>query len=133
MKNRFLNALLSDLTENDSRILNAFEIAETTSDPALQKAAMTFVIIGAGPTGVEMAGAISELANRTLIADFRNIQSNTVRTGKGGLARCCTQGSAHVRRELVRRGTQAITEVGNRGESWNQSARCDSGRSSAGE
>ena len=70
---------LSDALELRRRILNAFEIAETTSDPALQKAAMTFVIIGAGPTGVEMAGAISELANRTLIADFRNIQSERAR------------------------------------------------------
>src|SRR5271165_3278481 len=70
---------LSDALELRRRILNAFEIAETTSDPALQKAAMTFVIIGAGPTGVEMAGAISELANRTLIADFRHIQSDRAR------------------------------------------------------
>ena len=70
---------LSDALELRRRILNAFEIAETTSDPALQKAAMTFVIIGAGPTGVETAGAISELANRTLIADFRHIQSDRAR------------------------------------------------------
>src|SRR6267142_6989895 len=57
---------LSDALELRRRILNAFEIAETTKDPAMQNSALTFVVIGAGPTGVEMAGAISELAKRTL-------------------------------------------------------------------
>lgn len=70
---------LADALELRRRILNAFEIAETTKDPELQKAALTFVVIGAGPTGVEMAGAISELAKRTLVEDFRNIQSKTAR------------------------------------------------------
>ena len=64
---------LSDALELRRRILHAFEIAETTTDPELQKAALTFVVIGAGPTGVEMAGAIAELAHRALAADFRNI------------------------------------------------------------
>jgi NADH:ubiquinone reductase (H+-translocating) len=59
--------------------LNAFEIAETAADPELRQAAMTFVIIGAGPTGVEMAGAISELAKRTIVHDFRNIQTQRAR------------------------------------------------------
>jgi len=70
---------LSDALELRRRILNAFEIAETTSDPELQKAALTFVVIGAGPTGVEMAGAISELAKRTLAQDFRKIQGQRAR------------------------------------------------------
>ena len=61
------------------RILNAFELAETAADPEVQKAAMTFVIIGAGPTGVEMAGSISELAKRTIVHDFRNIQTKRAR------------------------------------------------------
>jgi NADH:ubiquinone reductase (H+-translocating) len=65
---------LSDALELRRRILNAFEIAETTTDPEMQRAALTFVIIGAGPTGVEMAGSISELAKRTLERDFRTIQ-----------------------------------------------------------
>jgi NADH:ubiquinone reductase (H+-translocating) len=65
---------LSDALELRRRILNAFEIAETTTDPEMQKAALTFVVIGAGPTGVEMAGSISELAKRTLQRDFRAIQ-----------------------------------------------------------
>jgi NADH:ubiquinone reductase (H+-translocating) len=70
---------LSDALELRRRILNAFEIAETTADPEVQQAAMTFVIIGAGPTGVEMAGSISELAKRTIVQDFRNIQTKRVR------------------------------------------------------
>ena len=61
------------------RILNAFEFAETTTDESLQEAALTFVVIGAGPTGVEMAGAISELAKRTLVDDFRNIRTKHAR------------------------------------------------------
>jgi NADH:ubiquinone reductase (H+-translocating) len=70
---------LSDALELRRRILNAFEIAETVEDPEIQEAAMTFVIIGAGPTGVEMAGSISELAKRTIVHDFRNIQSKRAR------------------------------------------------------
>jgi NADH dehydrogenase len=70
---------LSDALELRRRILNSFEIAETTSDPEVQRAAMTFVVIGAGPTGVEMAGSISELAKRTIVRDFRNIQTRRAR------------------------------------------------------
>jgi NADH dehydrogenase len=47
---------LSDAVELRRRIVDAFEIAETTTDPELKKAALTFVVIGAGPTGVEIAG-----------------------------------------------------------------------------
>ena len=70
---------LSDALELRRRILNAFEIAETAIDPELQRAALTFVVIGAGPTGVEMAGSISELAKRTLVHDFRKIQAERAR------------------------------------------------------
>jgi NADH dehydrogenase len=70
---------LSDALELRRRILNAFEIAETTTDPEVQKAALTFVVIGAGPTGVEMAGSISELAKRPLERDFRVIQHKHAR------------------------------------------------------
>jgi NADH:ubiquinone reductase (H+-translocating) len=66
---------LSDALELRRRILNAFEIAETITDPEIQQGALTFVVIGAGPTGVEMAGSISELARRTLVHDFRKIQT----------------------------------------------------------
>jgi len=70
---------MSDAIELRRRILNAFEFAETTTDETLRDAALTFVVIGAGPTGVEMAGAISELAKRTLVDDFRKIRTKHAR------------------------------------------------------
>ncbi len=62
-----------------TRILRAFERAELTSDPDVHNAEMTFVIVGAGPTGVEMAGQIGELAGDTLAKDFRRIDSRQAR------------------------------------------------------
>jgi NADH:ubiquinone reductase (H+-translocating) len=70
---------LSDALELRRRILNSFEIAETTVVPEVRQAAMTFVVIGAGPTGVEMAGSISELARRTIVHDFRHIRTQRAR------------------------------------------------------
>jgi len=55
------------------KILYAFEVAERISDPALRREWLTFVIVGAGATGVEMAGAIGEIARQTLKSDFRAI------------------------------------------------------------
>ena len=57
----------------------AFEYAEKISDEAARKAAMTFVIVGGGPTGVEMAGAIAEIARYTLAKDFRHIDPSQAR------------------------------------------------------
>src|SRR5437763_5483413 len=70
---------LEDAVEIRRRILLAFEYAEKISDEAARKAAMTFVIIGGGPTGVEMAGAIAEIARYTLARDFRNIDPSSAR------------------------------------------------------
>ena len=70
---------LPDALELRRRILSAFETAETAADASLLQAALTFVVIGAGPTGVEMAGAISELAKRTLVDDFRRIRTGHAR------------------------------------------------------
>src|SRR5437762_862319 len=64
---------LEDAVELRRRILLAFEFAEKTTDEAARKTAMTFVIIGGGPTGVEMAGAIAEISRHTLAKDFRRI------------------------------------------------------------
>jgi NADH:ubiquinone reductase (H+-translocating) len=60
-------------------ILNAFEQAETSEDTRAQKKLMTFVLIGGGPTGVEMAGAIAELARHTLVGEFRHINTKDAR------------------------------------------------------
>ena len=58
-----------------ARILSAFEDAETEPDPDRRRALLTFVVVGAGPTGVEMAGQIAELARGTLRGQFRSIDS----------------------------------------------------------
>lgn len=64
---------IEDATDMRRRILLAFEAAERETDPAKLRSWMTFVIVGAGPTGVELAGALGEIANDTLRRDFRNI------------------------------------------------------------
>ncbi|MEY2558823.1 MAG: hypothetical protein QOE34_2248 [Verrucomicrobiota bacterium] len=70
---------LEDAVEIRRRLLLAFEYAEKVTDPAVKSAAMTFVIIGGGPTGVEMAGAIAEIARFTLARDFRHIDPSQAR------------------------------------------------------
>lgn len=64
---------LVDATDIRRRVLMAFERAELAETPADQAREMTFVVVGGGPTGVEMAGAIAELAHHTLARDFRKI------------------------------------------------------------
>src|SRR6202158_2739952 len=70
---------LEDATTLRRRILVAFERAERETDPRARAALLTFVIIGAGPTGVELAGTIAELAQHTLAPDFRNIDTHKAR------------------------------------------------------
>jgi len=70
---------LDDALEIRRRMLLAFEIAEKTGDDAVRRAAMTFVVVGGGPTGMEMAGAIAEIARVTLVKDFRHIDSSQAR------------------------------------------------------
>jgi NADH:ubiquinone reductase (H+-translocating) len=66
---------IDDALELRGRIFGSFELAELCEDPAEQEEWLTFVVVGAGPTGVEMAGQISELAHRTLRRDFRRIDT----------------------------------------------------------
>ncbi|HEX2283568.1 MAG TPA: NAD(P)/FAD-dependent oxidoreductase, partial [Mycobacterium sp.] len=70
---------VDDALELRARILGAFEQAERSSDPARREKLMTFVVVGAGPTGVEMAGQIAELADHTLKGAFRHIDSTQAR------------------------------------------------------
>ncbi len=70
---------LDDALEIRRRMLLAFELAEKTHDDAERRAAMTFVVVGGGPTGVEMAGAIAEIAKQTLVRDFRHIDASLAR------------------------------------------------------
>ena len=68
------------MTEIRKRILLAFELAEVGMSEEERRCQLTFVVVGGGPTGVEMAGAIAELARFTLVRDFRNIDPDCGQT-----------------------------------------------------
>jgi NADH dehydrogenase len=70
---------LDDAVEIRRRVLVAFEAAEREPDPTVQRQHLTFIVIGGGPTGVELAGAIAELATFVLARDFRAIHSDATR------------------------------------------------------
>lgn len=70
---------IEDATEIRSRILFAFEAAEAEADPEARRLWLTFVIVGAGPTGVELAGTLGEISNDTLQGDFRSIRPEEAR------------------------------------------------------
>ncbi len=70
---------LADATEIRRRMLLAFESAEHEGDDDARRAALTFAIVGGGPTGVELAGAIKEIASKTLPREYRNIDTATAR------------------------------------------------------
>jgi NADH dehydrogenase len=111
---------LEDATTLRRRILVAFERAERETDPQRRAALLTFVIIGAGPTGVELAGTIAELAQDTLPPDFRNIDTHKTRVvlieaGPRVLAGFPDDLSAYAQRSLESIGVevmlgQAVTE-----------------------
>src|ERR1700710_12701 len=111
---------LEDATTLRRRILVAFERAERETDPQRRAALLTFVIVGAGPTGVELAGTIAELAQDTLPPDFRNIDTHEARVvlieaGPRVLAGFPDELSAYAQRSLESIGVdvilgQAVTE-----------------------
>jgi NADH dehydrogenase len=70
---------IDDALEIRRRVLLAFEAAERETDPARQAAWLTFVVVGAGATGAELAGALSEIARQTMIRDFRRINPSSAR------------------------------------------------------
>ncbi|WAS92665.1 NAD(P)/FAD-dependent oxidoreductase [Nannocystis punicea] len=70
---------LEEATEIRRRVLTAFELAEKETDPAKQRRLLTFVVIGGGPTGVELAGALGEISRFTLSRDFRRIDPERAR------------------------------------------------------
>jgi NADH dehydrogenase len=108
-----------------SRLLSAFEAAEQEHDPDRRAAWLTFVVVGAGPTGVEMAGQIGELARDTLRRDFRTIDPRTARillveAAERVLTTFPPSLSAKAERSLQRLGVTVLTErmvVGVDGES----------------
>jgi len=104
---------LEDATTLRRRILVAFERAERETDPEKRAALLTFVIVGAGPTGVELAGTIAELACDTLPADFRNIDTHKTRVvlieaGPRVLAGFPDDLSAYAQRALEETGVEVI-------------------------
>src|ERR1700690_3302559 len=104
---------LEDATTLRRRILVAFERAERETDPQRRAALLTFVIIGAGPTGVELAGTIAELAQDTLPPDFRNIDTQKARVvlieaGPRVLAGFADDLSAYAQTSLESLGVEVI-------------------------
>lgn len=111
---------IDDATHIRRRVLGAFEQAETCEDETLRRALMTFVVVGAGPTGVEMAGAIAELARHTLKGEFRNIDPAAARiilaeAGPRVLAAFPEKLSNRARRDLEKIGVEVMAgkAVGN--------------------
>ncbi|MFH0297148.1 NAD(P)/FAD-dependent oxidoreductase [Bradyrhizobium sp. 31Argb] len=104
---------LEDATTLRRRILVAFEGAERETDPARRAALLTFVIVGAGPTGVEMAGTIADLARDTLAPDFRNIDTHKTRVvlieaGSRVLAGFPDDLSTYAQRSLEKLGVEVM-------------------------
>lgn len=105
---------IEDATEIRRRYLLAFEAAEQEPDPERRRALMTFVVVGAGPTGVEMAGAMTETARHSLERDFRNIDPTAARVillegGPRVLPAYAPELSAKAERALCRMGVQVRT------------------------
>lgn len=105
---------LADALEIRRRILTAFERAELTDDVEERRRLLTFVIIGGGPTGVEMAGAISEIARLTLRRDFRHFDPRAARVVlleavDGILGQLPDKLSAYAEKALARMRVEVIT------------------------
>jgi NADH dehydrogenase len=105
---------IEDATRIRRRILIAFERAELTSDAAERARQLTFVIVGAGATGVEMAGAITEVARQTLAMDFRRIDPKASRivlieAGPRIMPTFPANLSDYVQATLVQKGVEVMT------------------------
>ena len=107
---------LEDAVEIRRRVLTAFERAEREHDPSAQRALLTFVVVGGGPTGVELAGALAEISRYTLAADFRHIHPQNARVVLVEamprlLPAYSERLSAAARRQLERLGVEVRTDV----------------------
>jgi NADH:ubiquinone reductase (H+-translocating) len=105
---------IEDATRIRRSILAAFEQAELAHDEAARRRLLTFVIVGGGPTGVEMAGAIAEVARQTLARDFRHIDPRTARivlveAGPRLLPSFSESHSGYARDALVTMGVEVMT------------------------
>lgn len=107
---------LEQATEIRRRILLAFEMAEKEADPEKRKPWLTFVIVGGGPTGVELAGAIAEISRHTLSKDFRTIDPSRTRVilierGERIMAAFTPELSRKAARDLENLGVQVWTST----------------------
>lgn len=107
---------LEQATEIRRRVLLAYELAEREPDPEKQKAYLTFVVVGGGPTGVELAGSLSEISRHTFERDFRNIDPRRTRVvlieaGARVLAGFDEDCSARARRDLEKLGVSVWTST----------------------
>jgi NADH dehydrogenase len=105
---------LEDALDIRNRVLTAYELAERSHDEAVRAACLTFVVIGAGPTGVEMAGALSEIARTTLTRNFRRIDPALARVclvegGPRVLAGFPEPLSASAQQQLAEIGVEVLT------------------------
>lgn len=100
-------------TEIRRRILLAFELAENEFDPAIQNSLLTFVIVGGGPTGVELAGAIADIARTVLVKDFKRIDPSLakvllIEAGDRVLAQFSPSASARALKDLRALGVDVL-------------------------
>jgi NADH dehydrogenase len=107
---------IDDATEIRRRFLFAFEAAEREEDPSLQLEWLTFAVVGAGPTGVELAGAFAEIARSVLTREFRRINTARakiilVEAGSRILGGMSPYASAQARRQLERIGVEILTSM----------------------
>ena len=104
---------IDEATEIRSRILTAFELAEASFDGEERRRHLTFAVVGAGPTGVEMAGAIAELARHAVVRDFRRIDTANARillieAGERVLASFPPELSEKAKRQLEKLGVEVM-------------------------
>lgn len=107
---------IEDARHIRERFLAAFEHAEVASDPQLRRKLLTFVVVGGGPTGVEMAGAMAEVAKETLKLDFRQIDPRASRivlieAGPRILATFPDNLSNYAQRSLEKMGVEVMTDT----------------------
>src|SRR5207253_5923361 len=106
---------LADALEMRRRIFLAFELAEREPDPIKRQSLLTFVVVGGGPTGVELAGAIAEIARHTVSQDFRRFDPRQTRvvlleSGERVLAQYPADLSASARRALEHLGVEVRSD-----------------------
>ncbi|MHB1167768.1 MAG: NAD(P)/FAD-dependent oxidoreductase [Longimicrobiales bacterium] len=107
---------VDDATEIRRRFLFAFEAAEREGDPAARERLLTFAIVGAGPTGVELAGAMAEIARQVMPREFRSIDTKTARIlllegGPRVLPTYTEESSASAQRQLEHLGVEVHTSA----------------------